>query len=138
MSIRIFQVSRKCRDGAVHLILPGDFAGFRIDRIHDKAVFGGRGLAFPTKIKSLFGRLDLRAADHGGEKNAVSPNDRRRPAEPWDFRFPGDVLGSAPGVGKAWVVGGNPRGTGAAKLRPVGFGNGERQNQNRGKHVLKL
>ena len=48
--------------------------------------------------------LGLSFADHAGQKDAVAPNDRRRPAEPVDRRLPHDVVGRAPGEGKARVV----------------------------------
>src|SRR5262249_8644681 len=81
-------------------------------------MLAGRGFqTIAAEIETFLGRLLFVRADDGGEKNAVTPNDRRRPARARNIGFPSDVLSGAPGIRQVRVFN-DPARLRPAKLRP--------------------
>ena len=151
----VLEVPVELRRARVDLGGPDDLAGLEVEGVHEPVVNvllplhqvpgpGGGKRAVGHLLGRAVGEvqpharlLGLAVADHGGQEDAVAPDDRRRPAEAVDGGLPHDVLGGAPGEGQARVVVGGGEGVGAAERGPVlvlggqGRGRGQRRREKR-------
>src|SRR4029453_8390949 len=93
----VLQMVRALRLTPMHLPRPADLAGFEVDAVHHPAMLAGRWCGSASVQVNADPRLLL--IDHRnnrGDEDAVTPDDRRAPAEPWDVGLPGNVFRLAP------------------------------------------
>ena len=106
---------------AVQLTLPDNFSRIEVDGVdHPSMLCQGstRAVVVARVVKPSDGRFLFARADGRSDEDVVVPHDRRAPAQTGYVDLPGDVLGSAPGVGQRRIVG-NGAGIRAAKASPT-------------------
>src|SRR5262245_354744 len=112
------------RDAGVHLLLPADLAGLRVDIEDHPAVLVRRDRADFLRVEDACLHWSVSAGHHARDEDMVAPDDRRTPAAARDRRLPCHVLGRAPFFGQPRVVGDDTTAE-AAELRPTGLGGRE-------------
>ena len=122
---RVLDVVRLGRDAVVRIASPHDrsIVEVQADDLPLVLVLLGRILVGVDVLEiEPLARLGILArVDAGGQKDALTPHDRRRPAQAGQIGFPGDVFGRAPVVRRQRLRIGGGLATGK-KERDVGFG----------------
>src|SRR5262249_47913204 len=117
--VRGFQVNRTGRLSLVDLLLPEHLAALEVETADQPAMLAGRGLPLEiVDVEALLRVAEFLLADHRGDKDAILPDNRRRPAAAGDVRLPDDVLLRAPAFGDCLRLG-DAALVPAAELRPV-------------------
>ena len=117
----VLQVALPRRRRAEELTLPADAPGMEVDVVEHPAVLVRRGFGpvlHPRVVQPL-DRIGLVAgADRRGHEDVIAGNHRRAPGEPRYVGRPDDVLGLAPDLRQARIVGDDSR-RGTPKLQPL-------------------
>lgn len=117
----VFDMERGGSGAAIRLSAPEFGAGCQVVTERQELVVAlGNFRTFSSEVEAFFGGLHFTGTHSGGEEDARTPHDGRRPATAGSFNFPGDILICGPTLRETGIIR-DAEGAGAAKLRPGGF-----------------
>ncbi len=126
--VAVLEMARRRGRRRVKLTRPAHVARLPVEGVQHPPVRVARRAALAAQVESRPRRLALGRPDHRRHEDDVTPDDGRAPPGARDRHLPNDVVGRAPGVGQARIVG-DAAGAGASKLGPPLSGCGRRGAQ---------